>query len=306
MEETKKKLYVERDGFCAEASMLFMGLAMVFRLIGSIGRWGDMQYLITQVALPIFGGLLFLLFVIVAGKKAFWATVIPVLLGAAYFVFQAMEVENELYRVGFIFFYLVIAVMYALAFSQTWMKWILAAVLTLTFLFHVVVLDIPKLTDAAHQVMFLDGMQEMSVLAVILSMLFITLAMRTAEKPVKKKAEKTKKKEETPPAEEKPEKAPVEEEKPAVKPAEPAPLPAEPAPKPAEPAPLPAESAPTPASEEPDPTPAPEESEPAEPEIVEIPTLELRPGAEPAPAYPMEEPSAETAAPSEGDGAENP
>lgn len=306
MEGTKKKLYVERDGFCAEASMLFMGLAMVFCLIGSIGRWGDMQYLMTQVALPIIGGLLFLLFVIVAGKKAFWTTVIPVLLGAAFFVFRAMEVENELYRVGYIFFYLVIAVLYALAFSQKWMKWILAGILALTFLFHLLVLDIPVLTDAARQVLFLDGMREMSVLAVVLSMLFIVLAMRTAEKPVKKKEEKVGKKKEMPPeAEKKPEESALPPEEPEAVPEPLAdkeePRPVEPAPTPAEPVLVPAEPVPTPE----EPAQATEEPEIVEQEIVEIPAL--RPAAAPAPAYPLEETPAEAEeTPSADDGAESP
>ena len=51
MEETKKKLYVEPDGFWTEASILFMALAIVFRLIGSIGRWDELPYLVTLVAL---------------------------------------------------------------------------------------------------------------------------------------------------------------------------------------------------------------------------------------------------------------
>ena len=282
MEESKKKLYVDRDGFCAEASMLFMMLAMVFRLIGSIGRWGEPLYLISQVALPMIGGLLFLLFVLIAGKKAFWATVIPVLLGVAYFVFQAMEVENELLRVGYIFFYLVIVVLYALTFSQHWMKWLLAAILAAAFLFHVAVLDVPVLMDTEKPVLFLDGMQEMSVLAVILSMLFITLAMRTVEKPVKKKAEKSGKKEETPAPEAKPETPAAPEAKPET--------PAAPEPKP----------------EIPTPMPAAEEPRPVEAEIVELPAAESKDGPEPAAAFPLEETPVEAAdEASAADGAEH-
>ncbi len=83
MEGTKKKLYVERDGFWTEAAMVFAALAMVFLLIGSIGRWDDRRFLSTQVALPIFCGLLLILCLILFGKRAFWTTVVPVAMGAA-------------------------------------------------------------------------------------------------------------------------------------------------------------------------------------------------------------------------------
>ena len=310
MEESKKKMYVNRDGFCAEASMLFMALAMVFLLIGSIGRWDNLQYLITQVALPVFGGLLFLLLVLVAGRKAFWTTVIPVLLIAAYFVFRAMGMteENELKRVGLIFFFLVIVVLYALAFSQHWMKWLLAAVLLGIFLFRVVIMDVPVLLDAEKPVLFMDGVQEMSILAVTLSMLFITLAMRTVEKPVKRKAAK--------PAEEKPAEP---EKKPEPQPVypEPAPEPAyqepvyaepvypEPAPEPMYQEPAYEEPEPQPAYEEPAVQPLFTEPEPEEPPMEEVPIRELNEPAEPAPAYPLEEIAAEPAKDSaQQDGAE--
>ena len=94
--EEKKKLYVERDGFWTEAAMLLMALAMVFRLIGSIGRWEDMHYMTTQVALPIVSGLLYLLCLLLFGKRAFWTTVIPVVAGLVFFIFRIMGLENGL------------------------------------------------------------------------------------------------------------------------------------------------------------------------------------------------------------------
>ena len=41
--------------------MVFLALAMIFILIGSIGRWDDSRFLSTRVALPIFCGLLLVL-----------------------------------------------------------------------------------------------------------------------------------------------------------------------------------------------------------------------------------------------------
>ena len=230
MEESKKKLYVEPDGFWTEAAILFMVLAIVFRLIGSIGRWDDLHYLITLVALPIFSGLLFLLCLLFFSKRAFWTTVIPVVFGVVFFIFLAMKVENEMVKVGSIAAYVVIVVLYTMAFSHPKLKWVLALALLLIFAGHVVLKDLPVLMDLEHPVSFVDGMQEMSLLGIILSLLSVSLAMKMSSKPAAKPAEEpqpepaAKPVEELqpepvqPPAEEPqpaPEQPPVEEKKPA-------------------------------------------------------------------------------------------
>ena len=177
MDETKKKLYVERDGFWTEASMLLIALAVVFRVIGSIGRWEDTRYLLTQVALPVFSGLLFLLCLLFLGKKAFWSTVIPVVLGVVFFIFRIMGVENEWQMVGCIVLYVVLAVLYAMSFSIPKLKWALAGILALAFLYHVIE-DIPELMNLENPVSFVDGMQEMSVLGIMLSLFCVSIAMK--------------------------------------------------------------------------------------------------------------------------------
>lgn len=219
MSETKRKLYVERDGFCTEASMLLMALAIVFRLIGSIGRWDDMNYLMTQLALPVFSGLLFLLCLLLFSRRAFWTTVIPVVLGVAFFVFRIMEVENEWQKVACIVLYMVIVVLYAMCFSHKNLKWLLAAVLLLAFAYHVGIEDLPVLMDLKNPVSFVDGMQEMSVLAIMLSLMFVCLAMKTTGG--KAKAEPAE------PAPAAPETEPAAEQEKKAEPlaAEPAPIP---------------------------------------------------------------------------------
>ena len=218
MEESKKRLYVEPDGFWTEAAILFMALAIVFRLIGSIGRWDDLHYLVTLVALPIFSGLLFLLCLLFFSRRAFWTTVIPVVFGVVFFIFLAMKVENEMVKVGSIAAYVVIVVLYTMAFSHPKLKWVLALALLLIFAGHVVLKDLPVLMDLEHPVSFVDGMQEMSLLGIILSLLSVSLAMKMSSKPAAKPAEEPQPAPEQPPVEEKkpaPEQPPVEEKKPA-------------------------------------------------------------------------------------------
>ena len=325
MEGTKKKLYVEQDGFWTEAAMVFMALAMVFLLIGSIGRWDDKRFLSTQVALPIFCGLLLILCLILFGKRAFWTTVVPVAMGVVFFIFRAMGMENEWLRGCWIIVYLVVMVLYAMVFSYPRLKWALALVLLGVFAYHIGVQDLPKLMDSENPVSFVAGMQEMSILGIILAMLFLSLAMKSAPKAAKNKPETV----ETPAPEEKEaepaaqmgepaaaeeekklsrrekrrlEKQKKQEEKQQEKPAEPQPE-AEPASMP-EPEPVP-EPMPQPEPEPvPEPEPAPEpmpEIEPTpEPEAdlpaEEIPMEEIRveewnAKAEAAAAYPLDEPA---------------
>lgn len=189
MEGTKKKLYVERDGFWTEAAMVFLALAMIFILIGSIGRWDDSRFLSTRVALPIFCGLLLVLCLLLFGKRAFWTTVVPVAMGVVFFVFRAMNMENEWLRGCWIIVYLVIMVLYAMVFSYPKLKWALALVLLAVFAYHIGVQDLPRLMDLENPVSFVDGMEEMSVLGIILAMLFLSFAMKSGPKPVKGKPE---------------------------------------------------------------------------------------------------------------------
>ena len=336
MEETKRKLYVERDGFWTEAAMLLMALAMVFRLIGSIGRWEDMHYMTTQVALPIVSGLLYLLCLLLFGKRAFWTTVIPVVAGLVFFIFRIMGLESEWLKVGWIAFYLVIVVLYAMCFSHPGLKWALAAVLLLTLAYHIGILDLPKLLDLENPVSFVDGMEEMSILGVILSMLFLSLSMKTTVKtaaaeeaiapeeeipePIepeeprekklsrreRRKLEREKKeaaaKAETPKEPEKPE-ALLEMRQEVEKREEiatvPVPAPTEPEPAPEVP----------PVWQEPEEAPAPWQV-PEEPETIpeEVPVEELELPGEPAEVYPVEEPAEapEIQGPDAGDTPESP
>ena len=189
MNETKRRLYVDRTGFWAEASVMLMILAVAFRAIGSIGRWNDMDYLVTQLALPVLSGILFVLFVVFFGKRAFWTTVIPVVLGVVFFIFRVMPLETEWLKVAFIALYVVVVVLYAMAFSHPGLKWILAAVLALAFLYHVAVLDLPELLKTeGTPVSFVAGMEEMSILMVLLSVMCISLAMRLPDAPKEDKA----------------------------------------------------------------------------------------------------------------------
>ena len=94
MKEARIKFYVERNSFWTQGALIFMGLSMIFRVIGCLGLLDDRFFLLTQVVLPIASGLLFIVLLAALGKLALWTTFLPVLGGVAFFVIKATGYEN--------------------------------------------------------------------------------------------------------------------------------------------------------------------------------------------------------------------
>lgn len=179
MKQEKRKVYVERDGFWTEASLLMMGFAVVFRLLSSIGHWNEQDFLVMQLALPAASGLLFIAFTLLLGRRAFWTTSVPVLFGVVYFIYQSIGVESDLEKILYILLYVAVAVMYfGLTVSRSPFNWILAAVFGLFFAYRVGMRDVPALLVPESSVGFLEGIREMSVLALLLSLFSISLAAK--------------------------------------------------------------------------------------------------------------------------------
>lgn len=179
MNKQKIKFYVEKDGFWAEASVIFMAMAIFFRLIGTFGLWGDQFFVLSQIVLPVLSGLLFILFVLLLGKAAFWSTSLPVLMGVAFFILKSLGFESKVHMVLCVILYVLVAVLYtATAFALIPTKWLLVPLFGLPFVYHLAVEDLPAMRDSANPVTFAAGMQEMSVLCIMLALLFIALAMK--------------------------------------------------------------------------------------------------------------------------------
>ena len=64
-------------------------------------------------------------------------------------------------------------------------KWLLVPLFLFPFCYHVGVEDIARLRDTVNPVTFAEGMQEMSVLCIMLSLLFTALAMKKLVKEPK-------------------------------------------------------------------------------------------------------------------------
>ena len=177
MNRPKVKFYTDRHSFGVSAAVVLMALAIAFRVIGCWGLWNDQNYLITQIALPIGAGLLFILFALLCGKKAIWTTILPVALGAAFFVLKALAIENTVQMLLYIVLCVVVLILYfCTVFAIIRTKWLLVLAFILPFLYHIFVIDLAAMRDSINVVTFAAGMQEMSIVCIMLGMFFYSLA----------------------------------------------------------------------------------------------------------------------------------
>ena len=179
--EKKKraKFYVEKNSAFVKAVWIFMLLSAVFRILGCWGLWKDSFFAVTQIALPLAANLFFILFIVLLGTKALWLTSLPVLMGVAFFIIKAFTFDSWIHTTLCIALYILVAVLYVLTvFGSIRTKWLLVPLFGLPFLYHVFVEDLAALRDAAHPVTFSAGLQELSVLCIMLALLMTALAMK--------------------------------------------------------------------------------------------------------------------------------
>ena len=103
MEKEKKrapraKFYVEQH-WAVQTAIIFMALSAVFRIVGCWGKWDEPFFAATQIALPLMCNILFILCLVLLGKKALWLTVVPVILGVVFFIIKSFTFDSWLHTV---------------------------------------------------------------------------------------------------------------------------------------------------------------------------------------------------------------
>jgi len=178
-ENGRARFYLDKTGFFAESAMIFFALAIVFRLIGCINMWGNRVDAVMLILLPVTCCLLMILCILLLGKKGFFLSFIPVMLGTVFFVFKALSFETWLHTVLCVILYLVIAVVYtATVIGWIRTKWLLPPLVGLPFLYHVCVEDLPVLVNAPDSVTFAAGMQELSVLCIMAALFCVGMSLK--------------------------------------------------------------------------------------------------------------------------------
>ncbi len=178
------KFYLDKTGFFAESAMLLLVQTIAFRIIGCWGLWNDRVNFIMLVLLPVCCCIMLGLCILLFGKKGFFLSVIPVLLGVVFFVYKSLSFTSWTHTVLCILLYLTVAVVYtATVFGWIHTKWLLPPLFGIPFLYHLIIEDIPRLSDTVNPVTFLDGMQEISILGIMAALFCIGMGLKKRPAP---------------------------------------------------------------------------------------------------------------------------
>ena len=178
----RARFYLERSSAWAQICIIFMLLSAIFRLLGVWGLWDDEFFRNTQILLPLCCNLLFALFVFIFGRRGFFLSIIPVLMGVAFFIIKSFGFESSLHTLLCIILYLAVAIIYSgtvLGLIRT--KWLLPPLFGLPFLYHIFVEDLARLRDAVNPMTLSEGLQELSVLCVMVSLFCVGMGLKKRE-----------------------------------------------------------------------------------------------------------------------------
>ena len=175
----KIKYTIDKKSFFGHSAVLLMGLSAIFRIIGCWGLWTDTLFLVMHIAIPVVSCILLILCVSFLGKKGFFLSCVPVILGVIFFIYKAFSFESRIHMVLCILLYLAVAILYTgTVTGSIHTKWLLPPLFGLPFIYHIVVEDLPALSNTAVPVTFSAGMQEMSVLCIMAALFCVGMGLK--------------------------------------------------------------------------------------------------------------------------------
>ena len=176
-EKKNAKFTIDSKGICARAAMALLALSALFRVIGCWEDMGDKIFTLTEIVLPISCCLLFIVCILLFGKKGFFLSSIPLILGVVFFIIKSFRFDSVLHTILCILLYLVVALIYtATVFGVIRTKWLLIPLFALPFLYHVCYEDVLKLK--AGEFTLFTGLQEISVLCIMLALFFTAIGLK--------------------------------------------------------------------------------------------------------------------------------
>lgn len=174
----KFKFYAEPRGFLTQTAAILMVIAAVLRLIGGWGAWEDRVFLYVGTVLPVCCALLFAALLLTLGRAAFWASFLPVALGAVCFIAEAVAYASwARAMVSILLALLAAAVYFATAFGRIRTKLAGAALYALLIAYVLFVRDrelIASLSTAPAQTV----LRELALLCALTALLCTALALR--------------------------------------------------------------------------------------------------------------------------------
>ena len=196
----EKRYFLDRHSFPLKAAVVCLLLAFVLRGVSGLLNRVVLEDRLTLFSFLLFLGscLLYTLSLLLFGKKWLWLTVGPFVLGVMAFVARLFTFDNLLLEEASvprmlisILYYLVVTAIYSVtACGGMRGKWLLVPLFLFPLAAHVM-FDILPAFRQGLAVPAAQVLAELSVLAVIIGMLFVSLAMKRQSKAHAEKQEKT-------------------------------------------------------------------------------------------------------------------
>lgn len=175
----KIKYTIDKKSFFGHSAILLMVMSAIFRIIGCWGLWTDTVFVVMHIALPVVSCVLLILCVSFLGKKGFFLSCVPVIMGVAFFIYKAFSFESRIHMLLCILLYIAVAILYTgTVVGSIHTKWLLPPLFGLPFIYHVFVEDLPALSNTAVPVTFSAGMQEMSVLCIMAALFCVGMGLK--------------------------------------------------------------------------------------------------------------------------------
>ena len=191
----KTKYILDKKTFPARAAIVSLLLAVIFRLIGTVGHFSDLHFLVYRFALPAVSCILYVLTIIWFGRKGFWTSFFPFIMGVLFFIVRLLDgdssAEGEYKTLGIVIamlvYLLIVAVYSCTIFGAIKTKIFIVILFTATLAYHIVYVDYPAIAGktASAEAIFM----ELGVLCMLLGMFFASVGLKKQTKASSEKSE---------------------------------------------------------------------------------------------------------------------
>lgn len=175
------RLYLDKNSFCTGASSTCMVMAIVFCIFGSIQNSTGIVNLLLICVIPVVSLLLYLLCIIMFGKRLFVVSCIPAVIWFAHAVLKSINRDDRIATLLFIIMYLILAVLYCCTLSGAFRYRKLAAVISFLPVLYLVFIRDWNVITGVETVSFSAIMLEMSSLSVLTGFAFALAGLRTKD-----------------------------------------------------------------------------------------------------------------------------
>lgn len=176
----KVKYSVNGKSLFVRIAAVLMLLSVMFRLIGYWGFWKNQSacFGYMQILLPILCNIAFAVLIVYFGEEHFALTLIPVVLGAVFFIVKATDMNVIPMLVCMVMTALTVVVYIATVLGGIESKWILAGVFGVPLLYQLIIRDGATIVAAENAMPMDKFIPELSLLCILTALLLVVFAMK--------------------------------------------------------------------------------------------------------------------------------